>query len=206
MKKFFIVLSVFTYLVSADGLKDSLSSMLNKKDTSSMVDLNNMSLNAKPRQVKQVVRKTRSSKAVVATVNNHKILKKEADAYLKKRTNGSVSNFDFLSKKQRLRLIKEMSRPMLISDSAKKELSEEEKDAVCTRMWMQKQALKIKISDEEVRETYNQMKQQFEDSNSTGDVPEFESIKNSMKSKMLEKKIINKLMKNVDIKIETISN
>ena len=55
--------------------------MLNKKDTTPMVDLSNLSINAKPVQPKV---KTRSSKAVVATVNGHKIIKKDADAYLSK--------------------------------------------------------------------------------------------------------------------------
>jgi len=80
------LLVFFTATVSADGLKNSLTNMMNKKDTTpNMVDLSRLDVNAKP-QVRKP--KTRSSKAVVATVNGTKIIKKNADAYLKKRTNG----------------------------------------------------------------------------------------------------------------------
>jgi len=205
MKKYLVVLSLsmglFVNSVSADTLKNSLTNMLNEKDTSSMVDLSNIDLNAKPRPVKKV-RKTRSSKAVVATINGHKILKKEADAHLKKRTQGKVSNFDHLPKKQRLRLIQEMALPILALDSAQKELSVEEKEAVYARMWMQKEALKIKITDEQVKEVYNQLKQQSQENNSTANIPTFESIKDKMKIQMIEKKMIGKLMKDVEIKVQ----
>ncbi|TET87351.1 MAG: hypothetical protein E3J96_05690 [Sulfurovum sp.] len=205
MKKYLVVLSLsmglFVNSVSADTLKNSLTNMLNEKDTSSMVDLSNIDLNAKPRPVKKV-RKTRSSKAVVATINGHKILKKEADAHLKKRTQGKVSNFDHLPKKQRLRLIQEMALPILALDSAQKELSVEEKEAVYARMWMQKEALKIKITDEQIKEVYNQLKQQSQENNSTANIPTFESIKDKMKIQMIEKKMIGKLMKDVEIKVQ----
>jgi len=205
MKKIFMVLSVsfglFVNSVSADELKNSLTNMLNKKDTSSMVDLSNINLNAKPRPVKKE-RKARSGKAVVATVNGHKILKKEADTHLKKRTQGKMSNFDHLPKKQRLRLIQEMALPILALDSAQKELSVEEKEAVYKRIWMQKEASKIKITDEQVKEVYNQLKQQSRESNATANIPTFESIKDKMKIQMIEKKMIGKLMKDVEIKVQ----
>lgn len=206
MKKYLVVLGVslglFVNSVSADALKNSLTNMLNEKDTSaSMVNLNNIDLNGKSRPVKKV-RKTRSGKAVVATINGHKILKKEADAHLKNRTQGKVTNFDALPGKQRLRLVQEMSLPVLALDSAQKELSVEEKEAVYTRMWMQKEALKIKITDEQVKEVYDQLKQQAQENNSTKNIPTFESIKDKMKIQMIEKQIVGNLMKNIEIKVE----
>jgi len=205
MKKYLIVLGVFLGLfvnsVSADALKNSLTNMINEKDTSSMVDLSSINLNGKPKPVQQEI-VSRSSKAVVATVNGHKILKKEADAHLKKRTQGKMSNFDLLPKKQRLRLIKEMSLPILALDSAQKELSVKEKEAVYTRMWMQKEALKIKITDEQVKEVYDQLKQKSQENNSSKDIPAFERIKGQMKSQMIEKKMMGKLMKDVEIKVQ----
>jgi len=206
MKKIFIVFSVsfglLVSLVSADELKNSLTNMLNKKDTSSsMVDLSNLNINAKPKPVEKV-NKTRSSKAVVATVNGHKILKKEADAHLKKRTQGKVENFDHLPKKQRLRLIQEMAFPIVALESAEKELSKKEKEALYTRMWMQKEALKIKVTDEQVKEVYNQLKQRSEENNNTTNIPTFESVKDKMKLQMIEKQLIGKLMKDVEIKVQ----
>jgi hypothetical protein len=206
MKKYLVVLSLslglFVNSVSADALKNSLTNMLNEKDTSpSMVNLSNLNINAKPKSV-QNVPKTRSSKAVVATINGHKILKKEADAHLKKRTQGKMSNFDHLPKKQRLRLIQEMSLPVLALDSAQKELSNEEKKAVYARLWMQKEVLKIKITDEQVKKVYDQLKQRSEENNATAKIPAFESVKDKMKLQMKDKQMVGSLMKDVKIKVQ----
>jgi len=204
MNKILVILGVFLGLfassVSADGLTNNLNNMLNKKDTTPMVDLSNLNVNAKPKPVQSAV-KTRSSKAVVATVNGHKIIKKEADAYLKKRTQGKVKNFDLLPKKQRIRLLQEMSISTLASDAAKKGLSQEEKLAISTRVWMQKKALETKVSDDQVKELYDQMEQRAKDANSTKPIPSFNSIKDRMKMQIVEKEIIGKLMKGVELKV-----
>jgi hypothetical protein len=204
MKKYLVVLSLslglFVNSVSADALKNSLTNMLNEKDTSpSMVNLSNLDINAKP---VQKVPKTRSGKAVVATINGHKILKKEADAHLKKRTQGKMSNFDHLPKKQRLRLIQEMALPVLALDSAQKELLDEEKKAVYARLWMQKEVLKIKITDEQVKKVYDQLKQRSEENNATAKIPAFESVKDKMKLQMKDKQMVGSLMKDVEIKVQ----
>ena len=204
MKKILVILSVscglFVSSAFADGLTNNLNNMLNKKETTPMVDLSNLNVNAKPKPVPSAV-KTRSSKAVVATVNDHKIIKKDADAYLKKRTQGKVKNFDLLPKKQRIRLLQEMSISTLVSDAAEKELTQEEKSAISTRVWMQKEALETKVSDEQTKEIYDQMEQRAKDANSTEPIPSFDSIKDRMKMQIVEKEIIGKLMKGVELKV-----
>ena len=205
MKKYLVVLSVswglFVSSASADALKNSLTNMLNEKESSpSMVNFSNLDINGKPKPAQQVI-KTRSSKAVVATINGHKIFKKEADAHLKKRTQGKMSNFDLLPKKQRLRLIREMSLPVVALDTAKKELSAKEKEAVLSRIWMRKEASKIKITDEQVKALYGQLKQRSEENNETKKIPTFESIKDRMKLQMIDKKMVGNIMKNVEIKV-----
>jgi len=206
MKKNFIVLCTAAGLLvsqaSADGLKNSLTNLMNKKDTTpGMVDLSTLSVNGKPRPVAQAPVKTRSSKAVVATVNGHKIIKKDADSYLSKRTNGQVKNFDILPKKQRIRLVQEMSVADVAYDRAEKELSPQEKTAVLTRVWMQKEAKKINITDAQVTELYETMKKRAAESNNTKPIPEFSAIKNNMKMQMTEKAIIGKLMNDVKISV-----
>jgi len=202
MNRILMVLGVsfglFANSVSADGLTNNLNNMLNKKETTPMVDLSNLNVNARPVQPKI---KTRSSKAVVATVNGHKIIKKDADKYLKSRTKGKVKNFDILPKKQRKRLLQEMSISTLASDAAKKDLSEQEKSAITTRVWMQKEAIKTKVADNQVKEIYDQMVQRSKDANSTKPIPSFDSIKDRMKMQIVEKQIVGKLMKDVELKI-----
>jgi len=202
MKKILVVAGIsfalLVHSVSADGLTNNLNKVLNKKETTPMVDLSNLNVNGKPVPPKV---KTRSSRAVVATVNGHKIIKKDADAYLKNRTKGQVSNFDLLPKKQRRRLLQEMSISSLAADAAQKELSQQEKTAIKTRVWMQKRALETKVSDDQAKELYAKMEQRSKDANSTKPIPAFESIKDRMKMQIVEKEIIGKLMKDVKIKV-----
>ena len=66
---------------------------------------------------------------------------------------------------------------------------------------MKKEARKVDIKDDEVREIYNQIKQQAADNNNTQPVPPFEAIKGRLKSQMLEKRLIGKLMENVKIQV-----
>ena len=200
MTKIFMLLGLSLGLVissaSADDLKNSLTNMLNTKETSGMVDLGNINLDAKPKQPK-----TRSSNTVIATVNGHKIIKKEADNYLAQRTQGKVIDFDRLPPEQRPRLIQELALPVMVLDAAQKELSEEEKQAVFTRTWMQKEARKINITDEQALTVYNQLKQQAQENNATENIPPFETIKDKLKVQIIEKTMVEKLMKNAEIKV-----
>lgn len=200
MRKMFMALGISSALmitsVSADDLKNSLTDMLNTKETSGMVDLGNINLDGKPKQPT-----TRSSKTVIATVNGHKIIKKEADSYLKQRTQGKVTDFDHLPPEQRSRLIEELALPVIVLDAAEKELSEEEKLAVYTRTWMQKEARKINVTDEEALTVYNQIKQQTQENNATQNIPPFESIKDNLKIQIIEKTLIDKLMKDAKIEV-----
>ena len=198
VKKIVIGLSIslFASSLSADALKNSLTNIMNTKEEAPVVDLGNINLNAKPK-----VKKIRSANTVIATVNGEKVLKKDADSYLSQRTQGKVTDFDTLPQDQRIRLINELSFPILALDAAKKELSDKEKEAVFARVWMQKEARKIKISDEDAQEVYNQLKKQAEDTNATEPVPPFEKIKASLKAQMVEKRMMDNLTKDVKIKL-----
>ena len=195
-----LTLTVYVSPLSADALKNSLTNMLNEKETSSMVDLGNINLNGKPKPVPQV-RKSRSSKTVIATVNGHNIIKNQADTYLKKRTQGKVTDFDTIPPEQQKRLVYELSLPVLVSDAAKKELSEIEKQAIYTRTWMKKEALKTKITDEQALIAYNEITKQAQENNATAPIPPFESVKDKLKLQMMEKEIVGKLMKGAEIKV-----
>ena len=189
---------IFSASASADALKNSLSNIMHTKKSSSLVDLGNIHLNAKPKHVKK---RKRSSKAIVAVVNKHKIVKKDADSYISLRTRGQIKDFDLLPKKQRTRLVKELAIPSLAADVAKEELNSLEKETALTRMLIQKEAQKITINDEEVMRVYTQMKQQALLNNSTQKVPAFEQIKEKLKSQIIEKRVMAQLMKDVKIQV-----
>lgn len=195
-----ISIGLLSSSLSADELKNSLNRILNEKDKKPSINLSNINLDGKPRYVKKAP-VTRSKKAVVATVNGKKIVKRDADNYLKERTKGRVKNFDLLSRKQRKNLIKELAFPIVAIQVAQKELSAGEKDAIYSRTWMQKQAVGITISDDDAMVIYKQIERQAEDRNETDRLLPFETVKNKIKSQMLEKSILGKLMESVEIEI-----
>ena len=204
MKKFFVLAGISVSLVatslSADALKNSLTNIMKTDDSAQMVDLSNISLNAKPRPVKKV-RKNRPGSTVIGTVNTHKILKKDADGYLAQRTQGKVNNFDGLPLKQQKMLIQELALPLLAMEAAKNELTPLEKETIFNRTWMQKEARKMEIKDDEIRVVYDKLKQQSIDNNDTRTIPPFDTIKNRLKMQMVEKNIMTKLMKDVKITV-----
>ena len=180
--------------VHADPLKNSLSNMIKEKDTTpGMVDLSRIGQ-------KDSTLPSRSAKTAVATINGKKILKREADAHLKKRTKGKIKDFDLLPNDQRLKLIKDMAMPILLLEHANKELPQKEKDAIYARMWMQKKAADIKISDEELKKQYEEMKYKIlEQSGMTKAIPSFETLKEKLRRRAVEKQIMDKLLEDVNI-------
>jgi len=192
---FFTLFYSFTHLASADALKNSLNNMLKKKDSTSMVNLGTIDFNAKP------AKRERGAKAVIATVDNEKIIKRDADAYIAQRTQGKVSDFDNLPEEQQQRLVHEMALPMMILVKAQKDLSEKEKEAVYSRVWMKKEASKIVIADEEVLVTYNQLKQKYVENNNSMAIPSFDQIKPKLRLQMIEKIMVDNVMKDANIKI-----
>lgn len=192
-----LMLGLLAGSVSADPLKNSLSDMIKKKDTSpgGMVDLDSIGL-------KKVKPASRPGKAVVGTINGKKVLKKEADAHLKKRTNGKISDFDLLPKDQRLNLIKDMALPIIISQGYNKELSDKEKEVAFTRIWMQKKIKTTNVSDEELKQSYDEMKYMtLQKYGPTKEIPPFEAVKENIHRKIIEQKIIGVLMQDVNVTI-----
>jgi len=205
MKKFCLFttlsLAVLFSTANADGLKNSLNNMMGKDDSSQMVDLSRLNLDAKPQRIAPKAPKTRSKKTVVATINTHKIRKKDADAYLSERTKGKVDNFDLLAKAQQKRLIYELAFPIVALEAANKDLTAIEKETIMARIWMQKEARNLKVTVAEVRKVYDALKQQAVDNNDTRPIPEFTSIQDRLHIQMVEKQMMDKLMEDMKIEI-----
>ena len=193
-KTLFIFIVGCSTLLFADGLKNSLSNMLNEEESNPLVNFDQRT------PVQKKLKKHRS-KSVVATVNKHKILKREADKHLKARTQGQISNYDLLPLAQRKKLIEEMSIPLLAKDRAKKELSLVEKKAIYSQLWMQKKVQKIKITEKEIVDFYAILKEEAKKRNQLDKLPLFTAIKDRLKMQLIEKKIVEKIMENVKIKI-----
>ena len=273
--KFFLLTTALTLLlsvsvVSADALKNSLNNLMNQKDSSGMVNLNGVGINAKPKRIvnnrvkfnsrpestiighyhdakpvrkkeadkylKKVTKgkikdidllprkqrllilkdlqmmykmkhfKSRESTAVVATVNGTEIHKKEADTFLASVTSGKVKDFDKLDNKQRLMLIKDLVKPIILSEAIDENITEEEKEAIFKQMWLEKQRLSIKVSSEEMLALYEAKKKNILATNPQAQVPHYMSLGDSLKNEILEQKVMAKLMKDVNITVNYESN
>ncbi|RLA68246.1 MAG: hypothetical protein DRQ78_01630 [Epsilonproteobacteria bacterium] len=201
MKKFFAFFfaffGIFVTYASADALKNSLNNMLKAEETSSVVNIGQVDFNAKAKPVPRI----RKSTSTLLIVNGRKVFKKDADEYLTQRTQGKMTDFNNVPAPQQERLLRELSVPILMLNAAEKELSEKEKNTIFQRAWMQKEAMRIKVSDEDAMGVYGQLKKRSEENNNTAAIPEFDKIKNKLKAQILEKMIVDGLMKDVDIKI-----
>ncbi len=195
-----LAVSFLSSAIYADALKNSLTNLMHTKEKSSVVDLGNINLNAKSKPKIPKIRHHKRS-AIVGMVHGHKIIKKDADSYLTRRTQGKIKDYDMLPPQQQNRLIHEMAFPLLVLDAATKELSAEEIQNAYNRAWMQKEARNIQIKDSEAKQVYEEIKQQAEENNSTQSIPPFEAIKDRLKSQMLEKRLIGTLMQNVHIEV-----
>lgn len=202
MKKIFITTIVFGLLTLsfADGLSHSLNSLVHTKDNTPNVNLDNLSLNARPRVVHKKI-KTRSKNAVVATVNGINVIKRDADKHLSRITKGKIKNFDRLTTVQKRRLIKDISLPIVAYVEAKKSLTQEEIDAVISRVWIQKRGQTIKVADEEALKAYDTIKKDAISKNQTDKLPPFEAIKNNLKGQIVQKKVMASVMKDANITI-----
>lgn len=204
MRKWIVLMGISIGMLSsvayADALKNSLTNIMNTDDSVSMVDLDNLNLNKKAKPVKKVI-KNRPANTVVGTVNGHQVIKKDADAYLLQRTQGKISNYDSMAVKQQKMLLQEIGLPYLAYDAAVKELTHLEKETILNRTWMQKEAQKIQIKDDEVFVVYDNIRQQSLDANSTKPIPKFEEIKERLRMQMIEKQMMMKLMQGVKIEV-----
>jgi len=145
--------------------------------------------------------KSRSSSAIIATVNGEEIYKKEADGFLASVTAGKVKDFDKLDTKQRFALVKDLVKPILIKLAAENSLLKEEKEAIFTKMWLAKQQKQISVSAEEMLTLYEAKKAKALADNAAAKIPPYISIGASLKNEIIQKKIMSVLLKDINITI-----
>jgi uncharacterized protein YbjQ (UPF0145 family) len=151
-------------------------------------------------------KKTRKPTDIIATVNGVEIIKQEADNFLKTMTNGRVKDYDLLSEEQQKLLIGDLAKPILIKSAAKRDLTNEEKDAILRQVWLDKQKQKIDVTSDEMLALYEEKKAKSLAINPNAVIPEYLTIGKQLKNELIEKKITEKLMKDVIIKINFENN
>jgi len=145
--------------------------------------------------------KSRSSSTVIATVNGEEIQKREADSFLASVTAGKVKDFDKLDTKQRLVLIKDLAKPIVVKYAAENNLTKEEKETIFSKMWLTKQRKQISVSADEMLALYEAKKTKALADNPTAEIPPYISIGASLKNEIIQKKIMSVLLKDINITI-----
>jgi len=150
--------------------------------------------------------KSRPSSAVIAIVNGEEIHKKEADSFLSSVTGGKVKDFDRLDRKQRLVLVKDLAKPIIIKNAAENNLTKEEKEAIFSQMWLEKQRKQIPVSSDEMLTLYEAKKAKALADNPAAQIPPYISLGESLKNEIIQKKMMSILLKDINITISDDNN
>lgn len=145
--------------------------------------------------------KSRPNDAIVATVDGIAINKREADFFLRKVTKGKVKDFDRLDTKQRLALIKDLAKPILVKKVIKSDIIEEEKDEIFKQVWLAKQRKKIQVSNDEMLALYNNKKSMALLKNPKAVIPSYLSMGSKLKNEIFDTKIMKIINKDINITI-----
>jgi hypothetical protein len=140
------------------------------------------------------------SAKTAAKVNGITITVEEANNALKALTEGKMT-WGKLPDAGKKELIHMMAPSKLALVQSKKELSQNEQDAVISGYWMKQKISKIDVSDREAKETYEKMVKIAKKSDSSQKIPSFSQVKENIKLQMKKDQVVNNLMKNAKIKI-----
>ncbi len=145
--------------------------------------------------------KSRPKDTIIATVNEQSIIKAEADIYIQNATAGNIKDFDMLDEKQKYIVIQDLARPILLANEADNNMSVEEKEAVLKQMWLDKQMAITEVSNEEMLVLYESMKKEALATDPNAQIPPYISFGEQLKKKIIEQKVMEKLMKDVEIEV-----
>jgi len=187
--------------LQADGLKNSLNSLLHKKSQTQLVDLSGLDINAKPKPLHPQTLKSRPSSAIVASVGQKSIKKAVLDKFLLKASKGKIKDFDLLPQKQKKMLVKQYYLPEYILSQAMSQIPKEKRYEIYKAVWMRKKASSIKIKDDDIKAAYEQMLSQANLSHQANMIPPYENIKDRIRMQMLDDNITAYILKDVKIEV-----
>jgi len=141
------------------------------------------------------------SAETAGTVNGMDISVAEANKALSVISRGQAT-WDKISKEQKEQVLKMIAPSKLAAVKAKKELTQEEKDAALSNLWMQKKMSEVKLSDKEVKDAYEKLKAAAKKANPNKQFPPFDAVEKNIKMKVAQEKVVGDLMKNAKINLK----
>jgi len=146
---------------------------------------------------------TLSFATTAAKINDLEITVKEANDALQLLTKGDITKtWQTLNPLERQQLIQMMAPGKLVAEASKKELSEKEKEAAIAGFWMQKKMVETAISEDELKAAYARIETAVKKSKSKQPLPAFKQLKNNLKMKIAQEKVVTSLMKKAKIKLK----
>jgi len=139
-----------------------------------------------------------ASAKVIATVDGYPIHEKEANAFLKVATKGKVT-YKRLKKKDKRDLVERLAVDKLVLKTALREISKNERNQIIAGYWLRQKSAKMKVTDKEVKDAYKENKKFFKDKKNKT-IP-FEKVKQMIRTSILQKKAVAKMMKKATIKM-----
>jgi len=139
-----------------------------------------------------------ASAKVIATVDGYPIYEKEANEFLKIATKGKIT-YKRLKKKDKRDLVERLAVDKLVMQTALREIGKKERDQIIAGYWLRQKAAKMKVTDKEVKDAYEENKKFFKDKKNKT-IP-FEKVKEMIRTSILQKKAVAKMMKKATIKM-----
>jgi len=144
---------------------------------------------------------TMVSAKTAGTVNGMIITVEEANKALDVLTKGQ-KKWETLPADGKKQLIQMMAPSKLVAAKSKKSLTQKEKEAALSGFWMQKKMSETKVTDEEAKKAYENMKQAAKKAKTKQEIPAFEAVKNQIMMQLAQEKVVGQLMKSAKIKIK----
>jgi len=141
------------------------------------------------------------SAKTAGTVNGMIITVEEADKALDVLTKGQ-KKWASLPEDGKTQLIQMMAPAKLVAAESKKSLTEKEQEAALAGFWMQKKMTETKVTDEEAKKAYENMKKAAKEAKSKQKIPAFEAVKNQIMMQLAQEKVVGNLMKSAKIKVK----
>mgnify|MGYP000226977258 CR=1 FL=1 len=135
---------------------------------------------------------------IVGTIDGMPVTKVEAEKTLKALSKGKMT-YDKLPPNGKKQLLEVIAPSKIAAKRAAKELTQEEKDAALSNLWIQKKISKTTVSDKEVKDFYDKVKKASKEPTK---LPALDQVKDRIKAQLRQEKAIQNIIKSAKIVVK----
>lgn len=135
---------------------------------------------------------------IVGTIDGMPVTKTEAENTLKALSQGKMT-YDKLPPNGKQQLLEVIAPSKIAAKKAAKELTQEEKDAALSNLWIQKKISQTTVSDKEVKDFYDKVKKANKEPDK---LPALDQVKDRIKAQLRQEKAIQSIIKSAKIVVK----